>query len=171
MKITGGRRAQVYEARGHILLRVWPQCEVDPRPRGVEARAATAIRPPPLSPPPGRADQAGMYPKEAPPRVHRHGSQLVGSLQRLSSASLLPRYPRHCPHSSCAQACVYAWFQPKKDPPTVGWLPAVIVEVKKSAAPRVLNDWKGSWRYFDNAYITIQHSQSPSELPVLHTRV
>ncbi len=48
------------------------------------------------------------------------------------------------------QAFVCAWFHPKKGPPTVGWLPAVSVEVKKSAAPTGLEAWKGSWRYYDN---------------------
>ncbi|WNG17954.1 hypothetical protein [Cystobacter fuscus] len=48
------------------------------------------------------------------------------------------------------QAFVCAWFQPKKAPPTVGWLPAVSFEVKRSATPTGLNAWKSSWRYFDN---------------------
>jgi hypothetical protein len=48
------------------------------------------------------------------------------------------------------QAFVCAWFNPKKGPPTVGWLPAVSVEVQKSATPTGLNAWEGSWRYFDN---------------------
>jgi hypothetical protein len=60
-------------------------------------------------------------------------------------------------------AFVCAWFQPRKGPETVGWLPAESVAVGERAPEPSLAAWAGEWEFYENL-VEIKRGRRAGEL-------